>query len=316
MMNKFNRNGALNTADSGVVLYQKIDSIGGLPLTAELVKDLCIKQYEILTAVELEKIESLTSNPDYGSYVSGLLYGADQDDDFSVIKPILDFIHSKRFVMFDDLKGVRRVIGIPSDRGITENSKGFCSYSRELVQVARAYKKFKEVRTNENEVEEYNKFLYFVNKLNNRIASRILSKRFKDKFQFKFRGLSGVAITGNVSYNGILLPEWYCKKHGIKIGDCGLVTRDPIQNIVLCLRVEGFTRNEMRVNSQTITLVDGDFDGDRIQFIPFQEIVEECARHNVHRDSTEVILREIIQLLPTNIMNNPEFARLVRNYSL
>ncbi|MGL5317053.1 MAG: hypothetical protein ACRC92_27585 [Peptostreptococcaceae bacterium] len=310
MMNQINKNGAKTTAEANVYLYQTIDSIGGLPITEQLIEDLEIKKYEILTLQEVEKIDSLRSNKTYGEYVTSLMYGSEREDKLGIIQPILDFLHSKRFFNFKNKEGVSKIIGIPSHREI---GTGFCSFSKMLLSIAIAYGEYTK---SDDKDKSYKVFENRLASLQNAITARILSKRFKEKIQFKFNGISGVALTGNVSFDGIELPYWYCKKHGIKVGDYGLVTRDPIQNIVICLRVEGFTKNEIRVNSQTITIIDGDFDGDRLQFIPFFEIVKECGEHNVHRDTTEVILRELAGLLPTRIMSNETFARLVRDYKL
>jgi hypothetical protein len=148
------------------------------------------------------------------------------------------------------------------------------------------------------------------------IASRLFSKEFKRKIDFSFNGLCGVALTGNVSFDGIELPHWYCKKHSLKIGDTCLVLRDPVQNIFIALKIEGFTHNEIRVNSQTITVIDGDFDGDGLSVIPMSMLRAECEARGVKTEVIAQIESELNDLVPTKLLSNPDFSRLVRDYSL
>ncbi|MGL6098565.1 MAG: hypothetical protein ACRC0G_02955 [Fusobacteriaceae bacterium] len=314
MFNKITKTAFVNTKSSHV-LYQKVDSLLGIPFTSENVASFKLRKAEVLTLDEVAKLESLTSNQAYGEYVASMLNAKSTEDEFGVIEPIIEFLHSKRFFFFTDLKGAKKFVGIPSLRVVTSNTR-LDSFSKSLLNVAKAYSNFLAVRTSENEVEEFAHFTYRVKKLQESIAKRLLSKNFKNKFQFDFIGLSGVALTGNLSYDGVAIPEWYAIEKNLKIGDSCVITRDPIQNIFLTLKIEAFTSNEIRVNSQTITLVDGDFDGDKLQVIPFCNILKECDRLGVNDSAKANIVAELEALLPTVILESEKFSRLVRDYSL
>ncbi|MGL6100324.1 MAG: hypothetical protein ACRC0G_11955 [Fusobacteriaceae bacterium] len=315
MFNKISKTTGFINHKSSFSLYQKVDSLLGLPCTDDVLTSLSLTKPEVLTLDEVKALISLSTHEAYGEYVNSLLTGSSDKDDFGIIEPVIEFIHSKRFFVFLDLQGVRRIVGIPSNRVISSN-KTLDSFSKALLAVGKSYVDFLSKRTPENEVAEFARFAYRVQKLQEITAKRLVSKNFKNKFQFNFVGLSGVALTGNLSADGVSIPKWYAREKGIKIGDLVLVTRDPIQNIFISLKVESFTRNEIRINSQTITLLDGDFDGDKLQVIPFCNIMSECDRLGVTETAKKAIVSELTDLLPTSIMGSERFSRLVRDYSL
>lgn len=303
----FKGNGATEIFKANSWVYQDMSSIGAPEFTSDIIQELKIRKGEILTMDELETVYGMINHPDYGKYVSGLLNNSIQDDEFGVIQPLLDFLHQKRFFIFKDCEGVARVIGIPSDRVI---GRGFCSFSKSLLGVAVAYKNYSESLEKATAYKAFESRVFAIQKA---IAGRLFSKKFKDKLNFSFKGLSGVALTGNVTLDGVQLPLWYCKKHGLKIGDLVMVTRDPIQNIVMCLRIEGYTANEIRVNSHMFTFLGGDFDGDRINIIPFLAIKLELRERGFDDLTISTVLYECVKLIPKHMFKQEKFARLLRD---
>ncbi|MGL5716447.1 MAG: hypothetical protein ACRCXX_14020 [Cetobacterium sp.] len=300
-------NGATEQLRANSWVYQNMESIGAPKFTAELVNELKIRKGEVLTMDELETVYGMINHPDYGSYVNGLLNNSIQDDEFGVIQPLLDFLHQKRFFIFKDSEGVARVIGIPSERII---GKGFCSFSKGLLACAVAYKNYCESVEKSSSYKNFESRVFAIQKA---IAGRLFSKKFKDKLDFSFKGLSGVALTGNLSLDGVALPKWYCEKHNLKIGDLVMVTRDPIQNIVMCLRVEGYTKNEIRVNSHMFTFLGGDFDGDRVNIIPFISIKAELVKRGFDGVIIGTVLYELVKLIPKHMFKQSKFSRLLRD---
>ncbi|MGL5714373.1 MAG: hypothetical protein ACRCYT_04790 [Cetobacterium sp.] len=303
---KFTKRTAGTSLIEDVTLYQDLDSTLGILRTDANLKALCIMNHEVLSRADVKKIEEMMENPTYGSYVKALLDGSEEDK-FEIITPVIEFLNNKRAFGFE-IDGVQRMVVIPSVRIKTEGMLD--SFAKQLFNVAREY--LRALNSDQN----FNNFCRRVQYLQENIAKRILTKNFKSKFQFEFKGLSGVVLTGNLSYDGVAIPQWYAKKLGINIGDLVVITRDPIQNIFLTLKVEAFTANEIRVNSHTITWVDGDFDGDRMQVIPFCNIMKECDEFGVTEEAKASIVSELTELLPSSLVNNEKFARLIRDYSL
>lgn len=301
-------NGASEAYSAGAWIYQDMNEIGGRVATDDLIDELAVREGEILTSSEVDTVYGMTSNPEYGEYISGLLNGSIEDDEYGIIQPLLDFLHQKRVFVFVDNEGIKRVIGIPAEREI---GTGLCAFTKDLLNCALRYKSYSE---SDDKTASWKSFSGAVFGLQKRIVQRLFSKKFKEKLDFSFNGISGVALTGNVSLSGIQLPKWYCKKHGLKIGDLVVVTRDPIQNIFVTLKIEGYTRNEIRVNSHMFTFLGGDFDGDRIHVVPFVAIMEELRDRGFDDFTISTILYELTGLLPKHLFNNPKFARLIRDY--
>lgn len=300
--------GATETFNADTWLYQRMDSIVGIPYNEESHKALHIRKGERLMLDEVSKISSLTSHPDYGSHIVGLLNGSIENDEFGVIKPLIDFLHQKRIFVFKDREGNSKLIGIPTDREI---GKGFCSFSKGLLSCALRYKSYLEA---DDKLSAWKSFEGSVFALQKAIACRLFSKKFKEKLDFTFKGLSGVALTGNVTLNGVIIPKWYANMRNLKIGDLMVVTRDPIQNIFISLKIEGFSKNEIRVNAHTFTFLGGDFDGDKIQVIPFTNIKAELENRKCNSLTISTILYELVGLLPSHLFANKKFSRLLRDY--
>lgn len=141
---------------------------------------------------------------------------------------------------------------------------GELAMSMYLGKLAKLYFQYLEERK-ENQLEKFNNKLFV---LRVEIAKRLFSKKFTEKYNFEFKGFSGVALSHSRSIDEIMVPEWF----GLPIGSHVLVTRDPIQNTVAVLKISGHTANEIRVNPALIVMLGGDFDGDKIQVIPLGAI--------------------------------------------
>lgn len=128
------------------------------------------------------------------------------------------------------------------------------------------------------------------------IAKRLFSKKFSEKYQFKFNGISGVALSHARHVDEVLVPEWYNDR--VSIGDLVMITRDPIQNIVVTCKVAGFTPNEIRVNPKLIVMLGGDFDGDKIQVIPLINIYKDNKKF--FNTTFFEFEQEMLNLMPSN----------------
>ena len=131
---------------------------------------------------------------------------------------------------------------------------GELAMSMYLGKLAKLYFQYLEERK-ENQLEKFNNKLFV---LRVEIAKRLFSKKFIEKYNFEFKGFSGVALSHSRNID--------------EIGSHVLVTRDPIQNTVAVLKISGYTTNEIRVRPELIVMLAGDFDGDKIQVIPLGAI--------------------------------------------
>ena len=129
----------------------------------------------------------------------------------------------------------------------------------------------------------------------------MFSKKFSDKYDFKFKGFSGVALSHARAIEEILVPEWF----GLKEGDLVMVTRDPVQNIVTTCRVAGFTKNEIRVNPKLIVMLGGDFDGDKIQVIPINSI------YNLNKKYFDCTYLDFRSEMESLMLDNFKFKELI-----
>ena len=168
------------------------------------------------------------------------------------------------------------------------------------MYLGQLYKLYLQYKTEEKEAlkTRFENKLYV---LRIEIAKRLFSKKFSDKYNFKFKGFSGVALSHARAIEEILVPEWF----GLKEGDLVLVTRDPVQNIVTTCRVAGFTKNEIRVNPKLIVILAGDFDGDKIQVIPINSIY---TLNKKYFDCTYLDFRSEMESL---MLNNFKFKELI-----
>lgn len=168
------------------------------------------------------------------------------------------------------------------------------------MYLGQLYKLYLQYKTEEKEAlkTRFENKLYV---LRIEIAKRLFSKKFSDKYQFNFKGFSGIALSHARAIEEILVPEWF----GLKEGDLVLVTRDPVQNIVVTCRVAGFTKNEIRVNPKLIVILAGDFDGDKIQVIPINSIY---TLNKKYFDCTYLDFRSEMESL---MLNNFKFKELI-----
>ena len=168
--------------------------------------------------------------------------------------------------------------------------RGELAVSMFLGKLAKLYFQW-QLERKESLLEKFNTKLYV---LRIEIAKRLFSKKFSDKYLFSFKGFSGVALSHGRSVDEILIPEWF----GIDIGEKVMVTRDPIQNVVVCLRVTGYTENEIRVNPKTIVFLGGDFDGDKVQVMKLKTIF--YGNREYFSCSYEEFENEMNKLIPSN----------------
>lgn len=293
-------------------LYQNIENLVGM--NKEQVAELKLAKEEFWSTGEIAMINNLLyENKEIGNAIRDLLWNG--ENDIPAIVDLIRFINSKRAFKFN-WNGEVRTIGIPKiEVGDTLNA-----FSRILLNIAITYVSWKSCNNEEDKKSLWEKFLNLTNSLRIDIAKRFLSKNFKEKYQFKMIGYSSVALPGHLRIDEVALPEHYCIKNNINIGDLCIVKRDPVQNIFLALRVAKMHyANIIRVNPRTIQLIDGDFDGDNIACIPLKSVV----RHNkkffyngeiFNEELYNQIKEEVNQLLPSKIMANESLNNLTREY--
>lgn len=284
-------------------LRQNLDTIKGL--RREQVKALGVfKNYELLTETDIESLFELQKNETLGAYVTTLLY--DNELEIPEIDELIEIINLKRIFKYT-LDDEEYFIVLPSKRTI---EKGVLNHMNSLLlKVGRSYCEYKNCPLEEKK-ERLTMFENIRHKLILAIESEIFSKEFKNFYQMKFNGVTGVALTGNVSINGIYIPLWYATKNKIYVGDIGIVFRDPVQNLIIALRVEGFTANEMRVHSKVFTWLAGDHDGDKVQFIPLRQLIND--NHEFISDINS-LMNEVENIFPEALIkdSNPLKALLI-----
>lgn len=288
-------------------IMQNLNNVNGL--TKEFFNKLSsFENYEELTQKDVEELVQLEQHPQLGKYIKSMLFNNDLE--VPEIAGIIDLLNLKRYFKYY-LDGNEYYIVIPSKRNI---SSGILNNMNSLLlKVARAYYQYTHC-----EIEDKEKFLdLFMNlkhKLILAIETNVFSKEFKNMYQMVFSGITGVALTGNVSINGIQIPEWYARENKINIGDIGIVFRDPVQNLITALKVEGFTSNEMRVHSLIFTWLNGDHDGDKVQFIPLKNFLKQNEEYT--DEFTLDIIKEVNDLLPSRLLEHKKFMPLLQNADL
>lgn len=293
------------------MLVQNLRTIKGL--RKEQVKELgTFKNYEVLTEEDISSLVELTMDENIGVYISGLLY--DNVLEIPEIASLIDLLNLKRLFKYS-LDGEDYYLVLPSKREITSGVLNHMNSM--LIKVAKAYYEYAKSDIEEKD-DRYAMFMNLRHKLILMIESEVFSKDFKKLYRMKFKGITGVCLTGNVSINGIQIPLWYAKKYGIQIGDIGIVFRDPVQNLIIALQVEGFTENEIRVHSKVFVLLGGDHDGDKCQFIPLKSFLKENIEYTGRY--TLNIVEEVHKLLPSNIFTDdskflPMFEHMDYNFT-
>lgn len=264
------------------------------------------KVFEVLTMSEVEKIDSLFNHELIGTAIKEMLWNGELE--LPEMKTLISLLNRKRIFIFNDRKGEKRFVILPHLPAEIDLDNGTLNYRASLlIKAGLRYQEYLHCQLEDKDTV-WNKFENLLYKIKLDITKQVFSKEFKQFYQMKFRGISGVALTGNLEPDEIELPYWYAKKNNLKKGDLVLVTRDPIQNLVLAGRIAGFTRNECRVNSNVFTWLGGDHDGDKVQFIPLSVILEENSEFI--EDSAK-LEEELIAILPTNVVKRPELATLL-----
>lgn len=260
---------------------------------------------EVLTIDDVVKISKLMNHEKIGRMLKDVLWNN------SIIPGLLHnlivLINQKRFFIFHDLKGEKRFIILP----YKESDNTSLEYrSNLLLQAGIAYTKYVD-SNEEDKMNLWKQFVGYVERIKIDIAKDVFSKNFKDLYKMKFRGISGVCLTSNLTEDFIELPKWYADKHKLKLGDLVIVTRDPVQNIFLTAKIGGLTRNETRVNSNMFTWLGGDHDGDKVQFIPVDKFIEE---NKEFIDDPLKLKEELLNLLPTSFIQSEEKRMLLENF--
>lgn len=294
-------------------LFQNIENLIGLNETQT--KELNLAKEQFWSGSEIKGINNLLyQNKELGSAIRELLWNNINEN--QAVEELINFINAKRAFKFN-LDGEVRTIAIP----YMENNSGVLnSFNRALLNIALTFLNWKTETNEETKKEQWDKFLNLYNSLRINIAKRFLSKDFKEKYQLRFVGYSSVALPGHLGIDEVALPEHYCLKNNIKIGDLCIVKRDPVQNIFLCLRVAKMHyANVIRVNPRTIQLVDGDFDGDNIAVVPVKSLIKFNKFYFYENEELKIelvnqIKGELIRLLPSNIMKNEVLNNLTREY--
>lgn len=285
-------------------LYQNIATINGL--TKEFKDKLgSFKKYELLSENEIRKIVELTRNEKIGQFVKSLIW--DNELEVLEIKTLIDLLNLKRMFKYS-LDGKDYYAILPSDRAISEGKLNHLNSL--LLKLGIAYLEYKDAPIEEMK-EKKERFLSLRHRLNLAIETNIFSKEFKNMYKIKMNGVTGVCLTGNVSMNGIEIPEWYANKHKIKIGDIGIAYRDPVQKLIIALKVEKFTFNTMRVHSKVFTWLAGDHDGDKIQFVPFKVLIRENKEYINDLTHLLNLRRNIFDILPSNLLKKNNFPMLM-----
>lgn len=288
-------------------IMQNLNNVKGL--TLEFFNQLGeFKDYEELTQKDVEEIVELENNPQIGRYIKSMIFGNELN--IPELTDIIDLLNLKRYFKYK-LEGKELFLAIPDNRNITAGTLNHMNSM--LLKCARAYYEYANCEI-EDKSERLEMFENLKHKLILMIETNVFSKEFKNLYRMKFKGVTGVALTGNVTIDGIKIPLWYAKKHKIKIGDIGIVFRDPVQNLIIALRVEGFTDNEIRVHSKVFTWLAGDHDGDKVQFIPLKDFLKENV--NYTQQYTINIVQEVFDLQPSRLLEHKKFMPLLDNMDL
>lgn len=245
-------------------LQQSLKASKSLP--KELVTELGIHPNEVLTRADVQSINALFNDKFIGAGIKELLIKESCKEE--AVLALRTFINNKRVFLAGD-----NCVFIPRSKFLLGESLD--ALNMKLVNLAIAWEDFL-AATPLVADEKRKMFDSLLRAIRLDITKNILSKDFKNNFQFKFKGYSGVALPGgNLDLDEILIPS----NSGIKVGSVCLVSRDPAQHLFISLKVVGYS-DGVRVNPYTIMLLDGDFDGDKIQVIPMNNIINEHIRLN------------------------------------
>lgn len=288
-------------------IMQNLNNVNGL--TKEFFDKLGnFENYEELTQKDVEELVQLEQHPQLGKYIKSMLFNNDLE--VPEIAGIIDLLNMKRYFKYY-LDGNEYFLVIPSKRNISSGILN--NMNALLLKTARAYYQYAHCEVEDKE-KNLELFMNLKHKLILAIETNIFSKEFKNMYQMVFSGITGVCLTGNVSINGIQIPQWYARENKINIGDIGIVFRDPVQNLIIALKVEGFTENEIRVHSKVFTWLGGDHDGDKAQFIPLKNFLK--ANEEYTGEFALDIIQEVNDLLPSRLLEHGRFMPLLQSADL
>lgn len=273
---------AIEKADNGLqmgILVQTNDSGFGISSVEFPEVPKSTNKSEMLTEEEVKKYMELMKTQHVGDYMKDILFA--KECEVPEVTHLIEWINSKRVFSYT-INGIRYATILPRNREIVPGRVN--ALNMKLLSLAMAWIDYLECKKDEKQ-EYFNKFTYYRRSIALDILKGIASKEFKYNYRMRFKGLTGVALTGNCSIDGCNIPAWYAKKHDIQVGDYILAFRHPIQNLFLTLRVESisstedFTENELRMNSMVFTWLGGDHDGDKLNFIPLTKIYFDNKRY-------------------------------------
>lgn len=276
------------------MLIQSPDNLYGV--TSKSFPELKFNSSEVLTEEEMRSYIAIAGNGEIGEYMRDLLYM--KEAEVPEITHIINWINSKRVFLYT-IDGVQYVTALPKNREIVEGRVN--AFSMKLINLALAWIDFKDA-VEEDEKDYFNKFIYYRKSIVMDILKRFASKEFKAKYRSKFKGITGVALTGNVGIDECMVPEWYADKHKIKAGDYICAFRHPVQNIFVVLKVVGFTENELRIHSQVFTWLGGDHDGDKLYFVPFNSLYWDNKRYFYKVANYVELKQQVVALLPSQLL--------------
>lgn len=284
-------------------LYQRFDCILGIgwkrAVAAGLTRDNCY------TDEDSDALETLMANRSIGRYIRENLYDTDVSKKDVYLGQLINYAHSKRFISFRDESGKRLYFGIPSDEH--KDAQRLNSMHHKLLNASLTYGMYVREQDEKKKRDHWNHFKNLLASMRMLMVARVFSKEVKKMFTLSTRGIKGVALTGNIGLDEVMIPRHLAKKMGIKLGDTTLVVRHPVQNLLLCCTVSGFTENEMRLNPRTIELIDGDFDGDEIAVVPITSIEEQMIELGMSNDIPKLWL-ELDYIRPSMLFEDDRYG--------
>lgn len=290
-------------------IYQKANSIGALEVTMELIEQLNLQETEYWEDEDIKALAKLLDNQMIGSYVKNLLWNDEKE--IPEIAELINWINHKRAYCFLDSDGEAKIVAIPSNRIIGETLN---DYSKRLMTIAMEHYYYR-LKDNHDDKEfhldNFNRQCYY---LKLELSSRVFSKNFKEKFSVMFNGFTGVALTGNCGYNEIEIPTDFAIKYEINVGDDVIVFRDPVQHLYITCKVSNILSEQIRINGETIQLLCGDFDGDKLGVVPVNGLLKHLSSLGVHVSNINKIREELSLLKPTLL--SARFSSHNENYIL
>lgn len=287
-------------------IIQRFDELNGISQKRAIAAGIC--RENCWTDKDMVDFSRMFSNRDFGKYLRENLYDYDIAKVNTNLAKIIELAHSKRFISFISDTGERKYFGIPSNEQKEDGRLN--SLHHKLMKSAMVYDSYASCEDEKTKKRHYEHFMNLLGQMKILMISRVFSKEIKSLYKLIVKGIKGVALTGNVSLNGVALPKEYCDKLSLKIGDKVLVIRHPVQNLIICCTLERYTKdNTVRCHHRTIELLDGDFDGDELGFIPVNSILNQMKDYKFEKsDTMKFIHSELEKITPTKLFANDSYG--------